>query len=352
MRTRRSTSSLISCQSEEEFIEKNQYAYKFAHPKLTFRQVKNKLQSEWNIFINKPKRQTKLDDFIIQISPSPNSKRIQKKKQENKPKLKNQKQQNKNQSQKHLKNQKNNSKKKRISPCSKQGPNIETFDSESFKISLSSQEENQPILRESPIIISTNSLQIQKVNQSRQKKKINLKKKKEETKSNSINNKKDQNKNKNKKQQINLPIKKDIKMRKLNKLSNLSKCKQINQPETISEYKPVLIQDFINSSKLYEHISVITVNKSRNEQGQVGLDEIKDIVSHTYGIINHEQNTSENLNFQLFFEVEFQPKENGYIPENTFCTSKQAAFYCKEQVLKYISNHKDIFTQNEEYYLQ
>ncbi|CAD8162867.1 unnamed protein product [Paramecium pentaurelia] len=348
MKTRRSSSAQPSYQSEEDYIEKNKHICKSINPKLTFRQIRNKLSSEWNILANKPKKQTRLDDFIISISSSP--KPIQQKKQKKISIQKHRKHHQINKNQKSLQNKKF---KQTIIPSSpKQVPSIIITDSESLKISLTSQEDKQSILRESPVIISTNSLQIKEVNQQPQKEvnqqpqKIITHTKQEESKQNLTQNQKFQKENK--KHKLKLPIQK-LKLRRLNKLSKLkSKCK----PGIPSEFQPILAQDFINSAKKFDHVSVITISKSKVDQGQVGLDEIKNIVSHTYGIINHEQSNSERLNFQLFFEVEFQPRENGNVPQNTFCTSKQAAFYCKDITLGYIQKHKDIFTQNDEYYLK
>ncbi|CAK69636.1 unnamed protein product (macronuclear) [Paramecium tetraurelia] len=344
MKTRRSISAQPSYQSEEDYIERNKHICKSIHPKLTFRQIRNKLSSEWNVLSNKPKKQTRLDDFVIQISSSPNhnEKPIPQKQQKKTTKQKQLKNHKISKNQKPLQNKK--LKQITISPPPKQVPSIVITDSESLKISLSSQEEKQPIVRENPVIISTNSLQIKEPNQQPQKTLPSIKK--EESKCNFQ--EKQQISKENKKPKIKLPIQK-LKLRRLKKLSKL---KSKGKPGIPSEFQPVLAQDFINSVKTIDHVSMITISNSQVDQGQVGLDEIKSIVSHTYGIIDHGLSNSERLNFQLFFEVEFQPKENGYVPKNTFCTSKQAAFYCKEMTLEYISKHKDIFTQNDEYYLK
>ncbi|CAD8133372.1 unnamed protein product [Paramecium pentaurelia] len=343
MKTRRSQSVQPSYQSEEEYIEKNMHVCKSVHPQLTFRQIRNKLSSEWNVLNNKPKKQTKLDDFIIQISPSsPISKTIQKKKSKKQLKQKLQLHNNKN----NIPPKNLNQKKTKNSHSLKQGPTIVISDSESFKISLTSQDDKQSILKDSPIVISNNSLQNKEVNQKLQKNQIKSKSEKEESKQNSIKHQKIS------KQKLKPNRKLHIKKLKLRRQNKLRKLISNNKSGIASDFQPVLVSDFINSTKKQDHISLITISKSKVEQGQVGLDEIKNIVSHTYGIINHEYNNSEILNFQLFFEVEFQPRNDGHVIQNTFCTTKQAAFYCKNLVLEYIQKHKDIFTQNDDYYLQ
>ncbi|CAK80002.1 unnamed protein product (macronuclear) [Paramecium tetraurelia] len=55
-----------------------------------------------------------------------------------------------------------NPKQNRISPSKNQGPAIVISDSESFKINLTSSQDKSSILKESPIVISKNSSQIEK----------------------------------------------------------------------------------------------------------------------------------------------------------------------------------------------
>ncbi|CAD8150341.1 unnamed protein product [Paramecium octaurelia] len=117
-----------------------------------------------------------------------------------------------------------------------------------------------------------------------------------------------------------------------------------------ADEKPVPIQDFINSANFIDHISIIKIQTNKTNQGQIEVDKIKSIYSHTYGLVNHYKDTS-NLNLQLFFQVEFHPRPDGTCPDDTFCTAKQAALYNKDLVLDYLNKHKNIFTQDCEYYI-
>ncbi|CAK70073.1 unnamed protein product (macronuclear) [Paramecium tetraurelia] len=114
--------------------------------------------------------------------------------------------------------------------------------------------------------------------------------------------------------------------------------------------KPIPIQDFINSANFIDHISIIKIQKNKTNQGQIEVDKVKSINSHTYGLVNHYKDTS-NLNLQLFFQVEFHPRPDGTYPDDTFCTAKQVALYNKDLVLDYLNKNKSIFTQDSEYYI-
>ncbi|CAD8161290.1 unnamed protein product [Paramecium pentaurelia] len=304
--------------SVEDYIEHSFNTFKLKNPKLTKRQIHIQLQDKWKkeqqkyLSIHTKKEQNsinKLDEdyeIYIPIEALNNETQIKTNKKKN---------QNKKSTSKNKKQQQQNLSKSFIIK--------NNTDSSQYSFDINSLEER------------VSKIQIDEQNLSKTKPSKNLCRQQINKTNESINNY--QNKKNNKKQ-------KKVTFKQSEKIS------QTIDYENVSNEKPIPIQDFINSANFIDHISIIKISKNKTNQGQIEIDKIKTIVSHTYGLVNHYKDTS-NLNLQLFFQVEFHPRSDGTQPDNTFCTAKQAALYNKDLVLDYLNKNKNIFTQDCEYYI-
>ncbi|CAD8061907.1 unnamed protein product [Paramecium primaurelia] len=303
--------------SVEDYIEHSFNTFKLKNPKLTKRQIHIQLQDNWKkeqqkyLSIHTKKEQNSIkkldedDEIYIPIEALNNETQIKTNKKKN---------QNKKSTNKNIKQQQN---------LSKSFINKNNTDSSQYSFDINLLEQR------------VSKIQIDEINLSKTKPSKNICRQQINQTNESINN--NQNKKNNKKQ-------KKVTYKQSEKISQTIDC------ENVSNEKPIPIQDFINSANFIDYISIIKLSQKKTNQGQIEIDKIETIVSHTYGLVNHYKDTS-NLNLQLFFQVKFHPRSDGTQPDNTFCTAKQAAFYNKDLVLDYLNKNKNIFTQDCEYYI-